>query len=428
MVFRLNSENAVKSGFYDAVVVKIKMQPSVIRGNVMEQPNRVLLVLIVLVSVLLLSPCAASAAKEPPSKYDPFLNSVVVVRSSIGEGAGFFVTPDGLLITNHHVVGDDNAVSIIMRNGTQTVGTVLSVKEKLDLALVAVKEKSPAFLDFAKPNEGGVGSDVIAIGTAKGLSWSVSRGIVSGLRDGAEFNIGGGEDVVLIQTDAAINPGNSGGPLILLDSGTVVGVNTISFKKHIAEGISFAVSAENTKKTFAKYLGNQANAQSEGDQPALDPKQALALWMSDPQKAIARMTQTKTAPVEEAPGAVKNVVLANPQKFTVKNDKEGPLLIIMGRAKNNHNESQSYIRLVGTLHDQQGAVLQTKKVYCGNFLSDQELETLSMKEIENRLNKREGFKGANRNIPPGQSITFMVVYDHIPPQASNWAVNVYSSK
>jgi S1-C subfamily serine protease len=125
----------------------------------------------------------------PKSKYDHWLNSVVVVRSSIGEGTGFFITADGLLVTNHHVVGGDNRVYIGLRQGGSTTGTVVALDEDLDLALVSVPVESPDFLELARPNEGGVGADVIAIGTARGLSWSVSRGIVSGLRGVAPISI-----------------------------------------------------------------------------------------------------------------------------------------------------------------------------------------------------------------------------------------------
>ncbi|HEX7008034.1 MAG TPA: trypsin-like peptidase domain-containing protein, partial [Alphaproteobacteria bacterium] len=85
-----------------------------------------------------------------------------------------------------------------------------------------------------------------AIGTPEGLSWSVSKGIVSALRDLRGLR--------LVQTDAAINHGNSGGPLIELGSGKVIGVNALSFRKDLAEGLNFAVSAEDVRMTFGRYL------------------------------------------------------------------------------------------------------------------------------------------------------------------------------
>ena len=361
----------------------------------------------------------------PPSKWDKFLDSVVVVRSSIGEGAGFFVDPEGLLVTNHHVVGEDNTVDIQMRNGAQIKGTVIAVKEDWDLALVSIPIETPDWLEFARPNEGGVGADVIAIGTAKGLSWSVSKGIVSGLRDGGDFNIGDGESVLLIQTDAAINSGNSGGPLILLDVGRVVGVNTISFKKDIAEGISFAVSADNVRATFGKYL-KDAEPETVVSAEA-NAKAALKAWMENPDEAIARLTRkTEPGETENVPQGDTDISLANAKKLTVNNKGAGQLLVITGRAKNHAGKPKSYIRLKGTLHDEDGNILQTRWAYTGNYLMDDELQTFSIKRIESKLNTREGFHRSNVNVPPGHSVTFMIVFDHIPPGAAQWSVNVYS--
>ncbi len=369
---------------------------------------------------------------EPPSKYDPYLNGVVVVRSSVGEGAGFFVNGDGYLVTNHHVVGGDDTVFIGLRDGRSMKGKVLAVNEALDLALVSIPTKSPVHLTLARPNEGGVGSDVIAIGTAKGLSWSVSKGIISGLRDGADFNIGDGvSEVLLIQTDAAINPGNSGGPLILLENGHVAGVNTISFKKHIAEGISFAVSADNVRAAFSRYIEGGATPQDAGKpETGLTPEEAakrrLAEWMTNPEAAITRLTGMQPQPADDQGG--KDIILANPKKFTVKNPKSGALLVVTGRAKNRGSSPRSYIRLRGTLHDEEGQTLVTKMVYTGNYLTDAQLSALPMAEIEKHLNQKTGEKNTNVEIPPGHSVTWMVVFDRIPKEATQWAVNVVGSQ
>ena len=382
---------------------------------------------LVLIGTALVTAGNVPAAEK--SQYDHWLNSVVVVRSSIGEGTGFFITADGLLVTNHHVVGNDDRVYIGLRQGGSTTGTIVALDEDLDLALVSVPVDSRDFLELARPNEAWVGSDVIAIGTARGLSWSVSRGIVSGLRDGADFNIGNGRDVLLIQTDAAINPGNSGGPLILMDSGNVVGVNTISFKKDIAEGISFAVSSDNVRSVFDKYL--------KGERPVIKPptgtastaKERLAAWMADPNAAIANLTK-KPGNGEDSPTPEGHtgITLANAKKFSINNTHEGQLLVITGRAKNTVAEARSYIRLEGTLHDETGKVLRTTSVYAGNFLNDAELKTFTMKEIEARLNEREGLKGANLNIPLGHSVTFMVVFNQVPAEAKQWYVTVESAE
>ncbi len=91
-----------------------------------------------------------------------------------------------------------------------------------------------------------IGNDVLAIGTPEGLDWSVSKGIISAVRTS--------NGVYFVQTDAAINHGNSGGPLILADSGLVVGINSFGFRKNITEGLNFAVSATEIHKAFPQLL------------------------------------------------------------------------------------------------------------------------------------------------------------------------------
>jgi len=184
--------------------------------------------------------------RMPPSKYDDYLSAVVIVRSSGGLGSGFFVSKAGLVVTNHHVVGRDATVSLKLRSGSVVMGTVIASDVNSDLALISVPHESPAWLQLAGPEEGGIGADVIAIGTPKGFEWSVSKGIVSALREQGVTR--------LVQTDAAINKGNSGGPLILLDSGRVIGVNALSFRKDGAVGLNFAVSAQTVIATFGPYL------------------------------------------------------------------------------------------------------------------------------------------------------------------------------
>lgn len=392
--------------------------------------RRLLLILVVMALAVTCAFNLGDTAPQPPSKYDHFLNSVVVVRSSEGEGAGFFVNPHGLLVTNKHVVQDDDEVTIITRGGKKLIGTVNAVDDILDLALVSIPEKSPDWLPLARPNEGGVGADVIAIGTARGLSWSVSKGIISGLRDGKEFDIGMGRDVMLIQTDAAINPGNSGGPLILVESGNVIGVNTITFKKHIAEGISFAISADNVRVTLAKFQEPKTKPADPNQAPVgkeQEAKDRLKSWIANPTAAIARLAQRSEPEKKSTTTADLPITLANPKTYTIANQKEGELLVVTGRAKNDDRQPHSYIALKGTIHDAQGKVLITKTVYSGNFLTDKDLESLPMAEIERRLNNRSGNKNSNINVQPGKSVNFMVVFNRIPPQAEEWYVGLLSA-
>ena len=177
-----------------------------------------------------------------PSEYDDFLNSVVIVKTPSGFGTGFFVSSNGYILTNRHVVGRRTSVTIEFRSGKVTHGAVVKRNAKHDLALIKLNGSNFSWLKLAQEEDVKVGNDVMAIGTPKGLSWSVSKGIVSAVRDI--------DDVRVIQTDAAINAGNSGGPLIDLATGKVIGINTFGYRKDIAEGLNFAVSSEYATRDF----------------------------------------------------------------------------------------------------------------------------------------------------------------------------------
>jgi len=182
----------------------------------------------------------------PPSIYDDFFNGVVVIRSSHGIGTGFFVSNSGLMVTNYHVVGSDRTVSIKTKDLKTIMGAVIAFDKKRDLALISSKYQNLACLKLAESNEGGVGSDVVAIGTPSGLDWSISKGIVSSIR---KMN-----GIRVIQTDAAINPGNSGGPLISIQTGSVIGINTSKLVGVHIEGLNFAVSVQELMKAFPDFL------------------------------------------------------------------------------------------------------------------------------------------------------------------------------
>ncbi|MFH1078369.1 MAG: trypsin-like peptidase domain-containing protein [Patescibacteria group bacterium] len=164
----------------------------------------------------------------------------------LGGGSGFFVSSDGLLVTNRHVVEDESAsYTVVMRDGTELAAKVLARDPVLDLAILDVDGANHPFLTFAESRGLKTGQTVIAIGNALDeFRNTVTKGIISGLNRRLTAKDAYDESVVLeeaIQTDAAINPGNSGGPLIDL-YGRVVGVNTaMSFSGQL---IGFALPSE----------------------------------------------------------------------------------------------------------------------------------------------------------------------------------------
>jgi len=181
-----------------------------------------------------------AVAAAAPSKYDRYLDAVAIVSTPAGVGTGFFVTTDGYLVTNEHVVGDASFVLVATRDGRKVDAAVVDVDKGLDLALVKVWGDGFQRLRVTEGADAGIGNDVLAIGTPVGQSWTVTRGIVSAVRT-LDYR-------TVIQTDAAINPGNSGGPLIDLASGRVIGVN--SFILADAEGLNFAIWAGHVRERF----------------------------------------------------------------------------------------------------------------------------------------------------------------------------------
>ena len=172
----------------------------------------------------------------------------VVVRDEnfreIGLGSGFFVADDGTLVTNCHVVKGAKFATVVLPTGaTFFVDGILATDETADLAILKVNGKSLPYLNLAPASETpAVGMRVYAIGNPRGLTNTLSEGLVSGLRG----NPGGPE---IIQTTAAISPGSSGGPL-LDPKGQVVGVTTAYLAE--SQNLNFAVPASKVSELLGK--------------------------------------------------------------------------------------------------------------------------------------------------------------------------------
>lgn len=164
-------------------------------------------------------------------------------EKEIGGGSGFFISDDGYLVTNGHVVEDEEASYTVFTNdGTSYEANVIAIDEVIDIALLKIDATNPPFLTFGDSDTLKLGEAVIAIGNALGeFRNTVSTGVVSGLSRsiiaGTSYASAESLDNV-IQTDAAINPGNSGGPLLNLE-GQVVGVNVAVAQN--SENIAFSL-------------------------------------------------------------------------------------------------------------------------------------------------------------------------------------------
>lgn len=161
-------------------------------------------------------------------------------RRPSSQGSGFFVSEDGYIVTNNHVVANGSQFTVVMHDGKEIDAKLIGTDPKTDLAVLKVKAKQKfAYVAFSdeKPR---VGEWVVAVGNPFGLGGTVTAGIISA--NGRDIGSGPYDD--FIQIDAAVNKGNSGGPTFNL-SGEVIGVNTAIFSPSGGNvGIAFAISAE----------------------------------------------------------------------------------------------------------------------------------------------------------------------------------------
>lgn len=182
-------------------------------------------------------------------------------RVEQGQGSGFVIRPDGLILTNAHVVSGADSVTVTLTGGRELRGRVLGADPLTDVAVVKVEANNLPTVRMGNSEQLRPGEWAIAIGNPLGLDNSVTVGIISATgRSSSQVRVPD-KRVNFIQTDAAINPGNSGGPL-LNQRGEVIGVNTAIIGG--AQGLGFAIPI-NT----AQQIANQLIAKGKVDHPYL---------------------------------------------------------------------------------------------------------------------------------------------------------------
>jgi S1-C subfamily serine protease len=183
----------------------------------------------------------ASTSEDFSGIIEDSLKAVVTIRTDVGQGTGFFISNDGFIVTNAHVLSGAKELYILDYQQNQYSAELIGYNTTFDLVLLKISGNYSK-LTIGNSKDVQIGEKVIAIGNPLGLQFSVSEGIVSAMDRAGENNIN-----AYIQTDAALNPGNSGGPLIN-KQGEVIGIN--NFKVGGGENIGFALESNYIKQVI----------------------------------------------------------------------------------------------------------------------------------------------------------------------------------
>jgi serine protease Do len=179
--------------------------------------------------------------------FDQFFNVPQGKEKRSGEGSGFFISADGYILTNNHVVKDAVKVKIFNIDKQEFTAKIIGTDPKTDLALLKINVKNVPYVDLGDSSVVEVGEWVLAIGNPFGQDSTVTSGIISA--KGRQLGLAQYED--FLQTDAAINMGNSGGPLINM-KGEAIGINSTILTPSAGNiGIGFAIPSNMAKKVVS---------------------------------------------------------------------------------------------------------------------------------------------------------------------------------
>jgi len=231
--------------------------------------------------------------------FDQFFNAPQRQEKRSGEGSGFFISSDGYILTNNHVVKDAVKVKIFNIDKEEFTAKIIGTDPKTDLALLKINVKNVPYIDLGDSNAEEVGEWVLAIGNPFGQDLTVTAGIISA--KGRQLGLAQYED--FLQTDAAINLGNSGGPLINM-KGEAIGINSTILTPSAGNiGIGFAIPSNMAKKVVADlkskgkvvrgWFGIQIQNISESDAKDLELATGGALVMKVEENSPAQKAGLK---------------------------------------------------------------------------------------------------------------------------------------
>jgi S1-C subfamily serine protease len=198
------------------------------------------------------SAVTAAAESVAPTVVHIDVNAPRDGRERRGSGSGFFFTPDGLLLTNSHVVHGAREIRVTTQEDERFAADIVGDDPDSDLAVIRVSARGAPHVRFGQSSKLKMGQIAIAIGNPLGFDHTVTAGVVSALGRSLRASTGRLIDDV-IQTDAALNPGNSGGPLVSA-RGEVIGVNTAIIPG--AQGICFATASDSAQWVLGQLLAH----------------------------------------------------------------------------------------------------------------------------------------------------------------------------
>lgn len=209
--------------------------------------------------------------------------SVVVVKTPASSGSGFIISPEGIIITNSHVIQDCAEVEVIFNsNESKKASVIKSGTIPLDIAILKVAGNNLKYLPLADSNDCKEGEEVVAIGAPLSLSETITKGIISNCNRQLKDEL---QDIKYIQTDAAISPGNSGGPLIN-KKGEVIGMLTWKIVRKGFDGLNFAITSNvinNFKNGRLDKVEESAKKINEENKKAFSSytERLKLLWMNE---------------------------------------------------------------------------------------------------------------------------------------------------
>lgn len=294
-----------------------------------------------------------------------------------GYGTGFFITQDGYILTNHHVVEGADKITVTLHDRTELDARLIGSDESSDVAVLKVAGQNFPALSVAKGDTLKVGEPVLAIGSPFGFDYSASSGIVSA----KSRNMSREAVVPFIQTDVALNQGNSGGPLFN-QKGEVVGINSLIFSRtggHM--GLSFSIPIDTAMDIYEQIraTGRVSRVYLGVVLQDIDRNLAEAYRLDRPQGALITRT-SPDSPADKVGLKAGDVVLDfNGQSIGRASD----LLNLINRAKVGDKFELTYLR-AGKQHRASGQFAETSDVSTSQNASDGVRLGLRLKELSGR--------------------------------------------